>query len=38
MSSGLTCSSFAAVMYLDMPPLIVGHCYWDNWMIWKALD
>ena len=20
-----------------MPPLIVGHCYWDNWMIWKAL-
>ncbi|HEY4906768.1 MAG TPA: hypothetical protein VIH74_04910, partial [Candidatus Acidoferrum sp.] len=20
-----------------MPPLIVGHCYWDNWMIWRAL-
>ena len=24
-------------LFLDMPPLIVGHCYWDNWMIWKAL-
>lgn len=21
-----------------MPPLIVGHCYWDNWIIWKALS
>ena len=21
-----------------MPPLLVGHCYWDNWMIWKALS
>jgi hypothetical protein len=28
---------FKRGMYLDMPPLIVGHCYWDNWMIWKAL-
>ena len=23
--------------YLNMPPLIVGHCYWDTWMIWSAL-
>ena len=28
---------FKRGQYLDMPPLIVGHCYWDNWMIWKAL-
>jgi hypothetical protein len=28
---------FKRDLYLDMPPLIVGHCYWDNWMIWKAL-
>jgi len=28
---------FKRGVYLDMPPLIVGHCYWDNWMIWKAL-
>ena len=28
---------FRRGLYLDMPPLIVGHCYWDNWMIWKAL-
>jgi hypothetical protein len=27
---------FSRGMYLDMPPLIVGHCFWDNWMIWKA--
>lgn len=24
-------------LYVDMPPLLVGHCYWDNWAIWKAL-
>jgi len=29
---------FRRGMYLDMPPLIVGHCHWDNWMIWKALS
>lgn len=28
---------FPKPLYLDMPPLIVGHCYWDNWMIWKGL-
>jgi hypothetical protein len=28
---------FRKGMYADMPPLIVGHCYWDHWMIWKAL-
>ena len=28
---------FGRGLYLDMPALMVGHCYWDNWMIWKAL-
>ena len=25
-------------LYEGIPPLIVGYCYWDNWMIWKALS
>jgi len=29
---------FRKGMYAEMPPLIVGHCYWDHWMIWKALS
>jgi hypothetical protein len=29
---------FSKGLYTDMPPLLVGHCYWDNWMIWKALS
>ena len=29
---------FRKGMYTDMPKLIVGHCYWDNWMVWKALS
>jgi hypothetical protein len=28
---------FRKGQYLKMPPLVVGHCYWDNWMIWNAL-
>jgi hypothetical protein len=28
---------FRKGQYLDMPSLVVGHCYWDLWMIWKAL-
>ena len=28
---------FRKGLYTDMPPLIVGHCFWDNWTIWKAL-
>jgi hypothetical protein len=28
---------FRRGLYVDMPPLIVGHCYWDLWMIWKTL-
>jgi hypothetical protein len=29
---------FPKGMYTDMPAMIVGHCYWDNWMIWRALS
>jgi hypothetical protein len=29
---------FRKGMYANMPALIVGHCYWDNWMIWQALS
>jgi hypothetical protein len=29
---------FVKGLYREMPPLIVGHCFWDNWMIWKALQ
>jgi hypothetical protein len=28
---------FHREQYAGMPRLIVGHCYWDNWMIWRAL-
>jgi hypothetical protein len=28
---------FRKGQYLEMPPVVVGHCYWDNWMIWNAL-
>jgi hypothetical protein len=29
---------FRKGMYVEMPAMIVGHCYWDNWMIWRALE
>jgi hypothetical protein len=29
---------FRKGLCLQMPPLIVGHGYWDNWMIWNALN
>jgi hypothetical protein len=29
---------FRRGMYVDVPAMIVGHCYWDNWMIWRALN
>jgi hypothetical protein len=29
---------FAKGMYANMPRLIVGYCFWDNWMIWEALS
>jgi len=29
---------FTKGLFLDVLPLIVGYCYWDDWMIWKALN
>lgn len=29
---------FSRGLYENIPPLVVGHCYWDHWMIWKALS
>ncbi|MGB7283456.1 MAG: hypothetical protein WBE13_14420 [Candidatus Acidiferrum sp.] len=29
---------FSRGLYAHMPPLLVGHCYWDNWMVWDALS
>jgi hypothetical protein len=23
---------------LDMPPLVIGRVFWDNWLVWKARD
>ena len=34
----IDCFLFRKGMYTDMPAMIVGHCYWDNWMIWRALS
>jgi hypothetical protein len=28
---------FSRGQYKQIPKLVVGHCYWDNWMIWCAL-
>ncbi len=22
----------------DMPPFVIGRVFWDNWLVWKALD
>jgi hypothetical protein len=29
---------FSREQYKQIPKLIVGHCYWDNWMIWRSLQ
>lgn len=28
---------FGRGMYGDMPPLLLGRVWWDNWLVWKAL-
>lgn len=28
---------FARGLYKDVPPLVVGRVFWDNWLVWKAL-
>jgi|SRR5712664_1295326 len=30
--------AFSRGLYVAMPPLVVGRVYWDNWMVWKALE
>jgi hypothetical protein len=29
---------FSRGLYRDLPPLVVGRVFWDNWTVWKALD
>jgi hypothetical protein len=29
---------FPRGLFADMPPLVVGRPFWDNWTVWKALD
>jgi hypothetical protein len=24
------------VFYKKMPPLVIGRCWWDNWLVWRA--
>jgi hypothetical protein len=30
--------AFSRGLFADLPPLVVGRVYWDNWMVWKALE
>lgn len=30
--------AFSRGLYPEIPPLVVGPIYWDNWMVWKALQ
>jgi len=29
---------FSRGFFSDLPPLVVGRVFWDNWMVWKALE
>ena len=29
---------FSRSLFVDLPRLVVGRVFWDNWMVWKALD
>ncbi len=29
---------FSRGLYKDLPPVVVGRVFWDNWTVWKALD
>lgn len=29
---------FSRGLFADLPGLVVGRVFWDNWMVWKALD
>jgi len=30
--------AFRCRMYQRNPPMVIGRCWWDNWLIWKAKD
>ncbi len=29
---------FSRGLFTDLPPLVVGRVFWDNWTVWKALE
>lgn len=29
---------FTRGLFTNLPPFVVGRVFWDNWMVWKALD
>lgn len=29
---------FSRGLFVDLPPLVVGRVFWDNWTVWKALE
>ncbi|MGC1483806.1 MAG: hypothetical protein WA789_08435 [Candidatus Acidiferrum sp.] len=29
---------FSRGLFSDLPPLVVGRVFWDNWTVWNALD
>jgi hypothetical protein len=29
---------FSRGLFADLPPLVVGRVFWDNWAVWKALE
>jgi|ERR1700683_632694 len=29
---------FPRGMYKNVPPMLLGRMWWDNWLVWKALD
>lgn len=29
---------FSRGLFADLPPLVVGRVFWDNWTVWKALE
>jgi hypothetical protein len=29
---------FSRGLFPDLPPLVVGRVFWDNWTVWKALE
>lgn len=34
--TGIDYFVFPRGLYDRLPPLVIGRCYWDNWLLWKA--